>query len=255
TITGNPQNMIVASFAHLQYAGFLIHLAPAAFIGLIIDYVVIAIAYRKRLGRIGSGSGPRPRHPHIVFTLLVKSVIVAIATLVLFILGFPVHLVALGAGAALLFTRRIRPERIYELIDWTMLLLFAGLFVVVGGLQLTGLPADAVGIIGAARLANTAILAVVVAVLSNIVSNVPAVLLFKPIYPMLGGSVHAALVLASASTLAGNLTVLGSIANLIVVEEARRRKIAISFADYVKVGIPVTILTLAVDIALLTYRV
>jgi Na+/H+ antiporter NhaD/arsenite permease-like protein len=94
-----------------------------------------------------------------------------------------------------------------------------------------------------------AVLSVGSAVLSNLVSNVPAVLLFKPIYPQIRQGMSTGLVLASASTFAGNLTLLGSIANLIVVEQARREGIQIRFVDYLKVGLPVTIVTLAMDIA------
>ena len=106
---------------------------------------------------------------------------------------------------------------------------------------------------GPERLKNVAVLSVVAAVLSNLVSNVPAVLLFKPIYPQISQGMSTGLVLASASTLAGNLTLLGSIANLIVIEQARREGIEISFIDYLKVGLPVTLVTLAIDIAWLQF--
>jgi Na+/H+ antiporter NhaD/arsenite permease-like protein len=94
-------------------------------------------------------------------------------------------------------------------------------------------------------------LTVVVAILSNIVSNVPAVLLFRPLYPMLGGSRAIAMLIASASTYAGNLTVVGSIANLIVIEQARLRKINVTFFDYLRVGVPITLITLTINTALL----
>ena len=91
-------------------------------------------------------------------------------------------------------------------------------------------------------------LAAVTVILSNLFSNVPAVLLMRPFYPLLGGGRQQALLLASVSTLAGNLTVLASIANLIVIEQARRRGVHVSFVDYLKVGLPVTVLTLAIDL-------
>ena len=94
-------------------------------------------------------------------------------------------------------------------------------------------------------------LTVVVAILSNVVSNVPAVLLFRPLYPMLGGSRAVALLIASASTYAGNLTVVGSIANLIVIEQARLRNINLTFVDYLRVGVPITLITLAINTAFL----
>jgi Na+/H+ antiporter NhaD/arsenite permease-like protein len=92
---------------------------------------------------------------------------------------------------------------------------------------------------------------VVVTVLSNLVSNVPAVLLFRPIFPALGGSEQIALIISAVSTLAGNLTVVGSIANLIVIEQARRHGVGITFLEYLRVGIPVTILTIVVGLAMI----
>ena len=252
TITGNPQNMIVAGFAHLHYARFAIRLAPVAAIGLAIDYAVIAIVYRDALSRAKpKKDSTSTRRHHRIAALMLKSSLVAIATLILFALGFPTHLVALGAGAVLLFTRRLKPERVFAMVDWPMLLMFAGLFVVVGGLEATGIDHDAVNRIGVARLANPVMLSIVVTALSNLVSNVPAVLLFRPIFPALGGSEQIALIISAVSTLAGNLTIVGSIANLIVIEQARRHGVNVTFSEYLKVGIPVTIVTIAVGLALI----
>ena len=254
TITGNPQNMIVAGFAHIGYSAFAIRLAPVAVASLLVDYAVIAWLYHGRLSRIRRRDDlhlpapPPERRYH-----LIKSSTVAGAVLVLFAMGYPTHLVALGGGAALLFTRRTQPRSIYEQIDWTLLVMFAGLFIVVRGAETTHLLEDLVQAAGPERLKNVAVLSVAAAVLSNLVSNVPAVLLFKPIYPQISQGMSTGLVLASASTLAGNLTLLGSIANLIVIEQARREGIEISFIDYLKVGLPVTIVTLAIDIAWLQF--
>jgi Na+/H+ antiporter NhaD/arsenite permease-like protein len=254
TITGNPQNMIVAGFAHIGYSAFAIRLAPVAVASLLVDYAVIAWLYHGRLSRIRRRDDlhlpapPPERRYH-----LIKSSTVAGAVLVLFAMGYPTHLVALGGGAALLFTRRTQPRSIYEQIDWTLLVMFAGLFIVVRGAETTHLLEDLVQAAGPERLKNVAVLSVAAAVLSNLVSNVPAVLLFKPIYPQISQGMSTGLVLASASTLAGNLTLLGSIANLIVIEQARREGIEISFIDYLKVGLPVTLVTLAIDIAWLQF--
>jgi Na+/H+ antiporter NhaD/arsenite permease-like protein len=252
TITGNPQNMIVASFAHLGYASFAIHLAPAAILGLVIDFIVIAAVYRRSLGKAHAPSdAATSRKIRVNRPLMIKASIVTLGVLAMFIAGYPTHLVAMTAGAVLLFTRRIKPRRVYRLIDWTMLAMFTGLFIVVAGFAATGLPAEAVSLIGVQRLTHPVTLTVVVAILSNLVSNVPAVLLFRPLFPMLGGTRAVALLIASASTYAGNLTVVGSIANLIVVENARRRKINLSFVDYLRVGVPITLITLAINTAIL----
>jgi Na+/H+ antiporter NhaD/arsenite permease-like protein len=250
TITGNPQNMIVAGFAGIGYGAFAIRLAPVALVGLVADYAVIAWIYRARLSRIERREdlnlpGPPPEQRWH----LIKSSIVAAIVLVLFAMGYPTHLVALSGGAALLFTRRMDPQSIYQRIDWTMLVMFAGLFVVVRGVETTGLLKNLVEAVGPDKLKNIAVLSVAAAVLSNLVSNVPSMLLFKPIYPQIRQGISTGLALASASTFAGNLTLLGSMANLIVIEQARREGIAISFVDYLKVGLPVTLITLAIDIA------
>ncbi|MGZ6194588.1 MAG: SLC13 family permease [Candidatus Binataceae bacterium] len=136
TITGNPQNMIVAGFAHIGYSAFAIRLAPVAVASLLVDYAVIAWLYHGRLSRIRRRDDlhlpapPPERRYH-----LIKSSTVAGAVLVLFAMGYPTHLVALGGGAALLFTRRTQPRSIYEQIDWTLLVMFAGLFIVVRGAE------------------------------------------------------------------------------------------------------------------------
>src|SRR5579871_457029 len=149
TITGNPQNMIVAGFANLHYVRFAGRLAPVALVGLAIDYLIIAYVYRGELSQERLASNlERSGSQRTIPALMIKSSLVAIATLVFFALGFPTHLVALGAGAVLLFTRRLKPERVFRMVDWTMLLMFAGLFVVVGGLEATGIDRDAVQWIG-----------------------------------------------------------------------------------------------------------
>jgi Na+/H+ antiporter NhaD/arsenite permease-like protein len=252
TITGNPQNMIVAGFAHLHYARFAGRLVPVAMVSLVVDYMIIAYVYRDELAREHlTDNFDNPKRRRTIPALMIKSSVVAVAALVCFAIGFPTHLVALGAGAVLLFTRRIKPQRVFAMVDWTMLLMFAGLFVVVGGLEATGIDREVLNRIGVARLANPLTLGVVVTILSNLVSNVPAVLLFRPIYPALGGGEQVALIISAVSTLAGNLTILGSIANLIVIEQARRRGLTITFSEYLRVGVPVTIVTIAIGLALI----
>jgi Na+/H+ antiporter NhaD/arsenite permease-like protein len=167
-----------------------------------------------------------------------------------FFVGWPVPIVALAAGALLLVTRRVGPETIYREIDWSLLVMFIGLFIVVAGVQRTALSADLLAAAARFRLERTAVLSATAAVLSNIVSNVPAVLVFEPLVAHLPDPRRAWLALAMSSTLAGNLTVMGSVANLIVVERARREA-HISFWEYAKLGIPVTLATLAIGVALL----
>ena len=140
----------------------------------------------------------------------------------------------------------MKSARVYAEIDWSLLLMFAGLFIIVGAGEHVLLTADVVRTVSALHLGSVRVLAGVTAVLSNVVSNVPAVLLLKPFVAALPNQRTAWLVVAMASTLAGNFTVLGSIANLIVVEQAARRGIRIGFRDYFRVGAPLTVLTIIV---------
>src|SRR5439155_15968120 len=158
-------------------------------------------------------------------------------------------LIALGAAAFLLL-ERIRPEKVFRQVDWGLLVMFAGLFVVTQVFNDHVVKAWGVEEWTFLHDSPVALLSVASAVLSNLVSNVPAVLLFRPLIAgMPPVSQEAAwLALAMSSTLAGNLTVLGSVANLIVVEYARRERIAISFWEYCRVGVPLTLATLALGI-------
>jgi Na+/H+ antiporter NhaD/arsenite permease-like protein len=162
----------------------------------------------------------------------------------LFIAGQPPAKAAIIVGALLLLTRRMKSTRVYAEIDWSLLLMFAGLFIIVAGAERELLTPQAVEAVGRLQLATIPVLSLVTAVLSNLVSNVPAVLLLKPFVAALEDHERAWLVIAMASSLAGNFTVLGSIANLIVVEKAARRGIVIGFWDYFRVGAPLTIITL-----------
>lgn len=261
TLTGNPQNMIIGGLSGIPYLRFAAKLAPPAALGLVIGYVVTLMAYRTALratpldpnkpgvkrnggnGRDGSESRIPDGRRHTM--LLAKSLTVAVAAVGLFFAGFPMAIVALGAAAVLLLDR-VKPEKVYAHIDWGLLVMFAGLFVVVRSFEAHVLAAS--GVEGWASKADPIwALSGLSAVLSNVVSNVPAVLLFKPVILAMPEAVRetAWLALALSSTFAGNLTVLGSVANLIVVEQARKESVTISFWDYCRVGIPVTLLTLA----------
>ncbi len=172
----------------------------------------------------------------------------------LFFTGLPLELVALGAAAVLLL-ERVQPKKVYAQVDWGLLMMFTGLFIVVHAFQ--------VHVVAGWRIETwtwlldrpTSLLSLVSAVVSNLVSNVPAVLLLEPVVQAVPVASREAawLALAMSSTFAGNLTVLGSVANLIVVESARREGLAISFWEYCKVGIPLTILTLLLGMAWLEF--
>ena len=249
TITGNPQNMMIGSFSRIPYLTFAFRLAPVAAVGLVLTVLVIALVYRAEF-RDEKPLAIQHRTVRTNRVLLWKSLGVSIAMMACFFVGWPVSKVAVIAGALLLVTRRIKPEKVYREIDWSLLVLFIGLFIVIAGMEKTSVASDLFAAASRYHLEHTAPLAAFTAILSNLVSNVPAVLVFKGFVPRLPDPAHAWLTLAMSSTLAGNLTVLGSVANLIVIEKARRT-VKISFGEYAKAGIPLTILTIAVGVWML----
>ena len=252
TITGNPQNMIVGSLSQIPYGAFAAALMPVAIVGLLLTFALIALLHGKEFLRpLRFVALPAPP-VHYHRWLAAKSSIVALAVVVVFFAGAPVAEVAILGGALLLFTRRIKPEKVYFGVDWPLLVMFAGLFVVVAGFERAVLTPDMVAGVGRLDLASVPVLATVTAVLSNLVSNVPAVLVLKPFLIELAHSDRAWLTVAMASTLAGNFTLVGSIANLIVAERARAEGVAIDFWRYFRVGAPLTLVTIAFGVVWLS---
>ena len=259
TITGNPQNIYIGAHSGISYLRFAVRLLPVALLGLVLTYLVVCLVYRRRLaapkekpaeenheeGRPRSGAHAR---------LQIKALVVTFTAVVLFFTGLPLELVALGAAAVMLLDR-INPAKVYRQVDWSLLVMFTGLFIVVHAFQVHVVATW--GIEGWTWLLNRPndLLSLVSAALSNLVSNVPAVLLLEPVAQAVPPATRetAWLALAMSSTFAGNLTVLGSVANLIVVESAQREGVTISFWEYCKVGIPLTILTLLLGVAWLQF--
>jgi Na+/H+ antiporter NhaD/arsenite permease-like protein len=251
TVTGNPQNMLIGTVSGIGFRAFSAALAPIAAGGLVLDALIIWAIFRRQLRTLSTDEVAMEHvTPH--GPVLVKAVIVAAAMLAGFLAGFDTALVASSGAAALLVTRRVSPRKIYAAIDWDLLMLFAGLFVVVGAAERAGIDQRLFNLLAPLGIRTTAGLTATAAVLANAVSNVPAVMLFARFIPNLPDPHGAWLTLAMSSTLAGNLTILGSIANLIVVEGARRRGVTIGFWDYAAVGIPVTLATLGFGVWWLT---
>jgi Na+/H+ antiporter NhaD/arsenite permease-like protein len=263
TITGNPQNIYIGAHSGISYLRFAARLLPVALLGLGLTYLVVCLVYRSRLTppkdqetqdkykALDQEGMPRSRR-HA--WLQIKAVVVTLTAVALFFTGLPLELVALGA-AAISLLERVKPEKVYREVDWSLLVMFTGLFIVVHAFQVHVVAGW--GIENWTWLLNRPndLLSLVSAGLSNLVSNVPAVLLLEPVAQAVPEATRetAWLALAMSSTFAGNLTVLGSVANLIVVESARREGVTISFWEYGKVGIPLTILTLALGIAWLQF--
>ena len=250
TITGNPQNIIIGSISHIAYLRFAARLAPIALIGLALNFTVVALVYRKALAaaRQDLSAIVETPTPRVHRGLLIKSMAVTLVTVGLFFAGQPIALVALVAAGVLMLDR-VRPEKVYHAIDWPLLVMFAGLFVVVHAFEVNVVQTWGLERWHALLESPVVLVSGLSVVLSNLVSNVPAVLLFKPLMEVMPQRELAWLALAMSSTLAGNLTVLGSVANLIVVENARRAGTELSFLEYLKVGVPLTVLTTLVGVA------
>jgi Na+/H+ antiporter NhaD/arsenite permease-like protein len=243
TITGNPQNMMIGSLARIQYAQFTARLAPVALVGLVFAFALIALLHREEFGG-GARLAPEIPAERVYRALVWRALAATAAVIVLFFAGMPPAKAAILVGGLLLLTRRVRSERIYAEIDWSLLLIFGGLFIVVAGGEQSLFAGRAVALAGRLHLDRVPMLSLVTAALSNVVSNVPAVLLLKPLIAPLSDPRTAWLTVAMASTLAGNLTILGSIANLIVVRLAASGGVGIGFWAYFRVGAPLTLVTI-----------
>jgi Na+/H+ antiporter NhaD/arsenite permease-like protein len=160
-----------------------------------------------------------------------------------FFAGVPPAMMAALGAAALLITRTLEPKRLYDEVDWGLLVFFIGLFLIVGGAENVGIVGKLLGLAEHWNLQRLPPFLVAVSVLSNLVSNVPALMLLKSLIPGFAHPRQAWLALAMSSALAGNLTITGSVANIIVVERPRP-EIEIGFGDYLRAGLPLTLATL-----------
>ncbi len=245
TIIGSPQNILIGQNLHLSFTGFLYDAGIPALISLGVIWVVISLFYRgkwqseKRLDERDPDATPFDRWE------MIKGLLVAIGIIVAFMFTeWPRELVALAAGGLLLINGRFRSKAMLDYEDWQLLVLFIGLFVVNAAFQQTHLPqqwiADLRGI--GIDLQSTAWIFMLTAVLSDVVSNVPSVMLLIPF-----AETHmAGPAMALASGLASNLIIIGSLANIIVVDAAGRQGLKISFGEHARVGVPITLISLLV---------
>ena len=245
TITGNPQNIMIGSLSHIPYSKFALALGPVALTGLVVTVALIALFHRAEFANTALLEAPRPRI-HVNRVLVIRALLATLIMIALFFAGVVPAKAAIIIGGLLLLTRRVKSRRIYAEIDWSLLLMFAGLFIIVAGAQHALLRPEIIVAASRLRLDQVPVLSAVTAVLSNLVSNVPAVLMLKPFVGGLKDHDTTWLTIAMASTLAGNFTVLGSIANLIVVQRAAALGVEISFWAYFRVGAPLTVITLAI---------
>jgi Na+/H+ antiporter NhaD/arsenite permease-like protein len=250
TLIGNPQNMLIGEVLRLSFAAYLGTALVPVTAGLAITWAIIAWQARGRWAAGVAGAAEPERREAAAAGRLdgwqtAKGLAVAGALVVIFLFtSWPREVAALIGAGILMMSRRLHSNKMLGLVDWELLILFIGLFVVNHALARTGVSADAVRALAGAGLplAEPGPLFGATFVLSNVVSNVPAVMLLLPAAtePFSGP------MLALVSTLAGNLLIVGSIANIIVVDAARRRGVAIDWRRHARTGVPVTLATLAI---------
>jgi len=245
TLIGNPQNMLIGSVLRLDFAAY----ARAALLPVLISLGVLwawLVCVPHARPEPLAVPPPPDEEPPLDLWQTSKGLLVAGGLMGLFLFSDGPHeVMALVGAALLLLSRRLASSAFLKLVDWPLLILFMGLFVVNHAFEQTGLSADAVAWLAGhgVRLADPGPLLVVSVVLSNLVSNVPAVML---LLPHLHGDPQAGVTLALVTTFAGNLLLVGSIANLIVADLARQQGIVIDWKRHAVVGVPVTLLSLGV---------
>ncbi len=253
TLVGNPQNMIIGHLSRIPFARFSATMVPVAIAGLAIQYAVLRVGFRKVLFEAVI---QRPETPpgKLDRPLLALTFAVLALVFVGFLAGLDLSWTALGGGVLVMVLARRDTHQVLKLVDWHLLVFFAALFIVVEGLGGTGLPDQiytrlqrVFGTTAAAQAWNFSWFA---ALGSNVFSNVPFVLVAGKWLHNFAQPELMWKVMALATTFAGNLTILGSVANVIVVESARPH-VEVGFWDYARYGIPVTILTTVAGMALL----
>jgi Na+/H+ antiporter NhaD/arsenite permease-like protein len=245
TLVGNPQNMIIGHLSHIPFLRFSAALAPVALAGLLLQYAVLRVGFRKVLSQVviqrPMVQARKPDRRLLILTFAVLALVFAG-----FVAGLNLSWTALAGAALLMVLARRDTHQVLKLVDWHLLVFFAALFIVVEGLGDTGLPdqlfSSLRGVFGDSRASQAWNLAWFSEAGSNLFSNVPFVLVAGK---WIHNFSHPELmwkVMALSTTFAGNLTIIGSVANIIVVESARGH-IEIGFWDYARFGIPVTVLT------------
>ncbi len=235
TLSGNPQNILIGSFSGISYLKFLRALAPVALAGLVVQVILLWLLYPDVRSVKPSQILPTTNQ-RIYKPLFNKTLVITTGLLIAFTVGLPLAQSALVAASLLLITRRVKPQRILQKVDWNLLVMFSGLFILTRVTQKLNLLQPLTHTVNSA-----ASLLGVTVVLSNLISNVPAVLLLQPLISQ--GDTKSWLLLAAGSTLAGNLTLFGAVANLITVEAAADLGYKLTFWEHLRFGVPLTVCT------------
>lgn len=247
TITGNPQNMLIGLNSQISFGSFMVYLLPISLVGLWMIIVFIRWYYKDEFSKVKTISQPEDKLTYRVDSLRF-SVPIFLGVVIAFFFGKMLHmsisLIALTGASIVMIFGHIKPRRIIDKVDWVLILFFASLFIVVKGIEKVGIfdyllnhsiiESSMNGIFGVHIISLLG---------SQVVSNVPFTILMLP-FLKIAESTALWLALASASTIAGNATIIGAIANLIVIESARKYGIRIKFWDFLKPALPLTIITL-----------
>lgn len=254
TITGNPQNILIGMQSGIPYTYFLLHLLPVSLIGMFLIVLIIKPFFRNEFKSENHLQFQKEEFNYN-FKSMKISVPIFIGILILFFFShtfnISIPMIALAGASLILIFGKIKPSKVIKEVDWVLLLFFAGLFIVVQGIEKVGvldqfikntpLSNNLEGIISLHALSLF---------LSQIVSNVPYTILMLPILKSASSDLLW-LSLASAATLAGNATIIGAVANLIVIEVAKKYDVEIGFWQFLKVGLLITIITLFISIIIL----
>ena len=248
TIIGSPQNMLIAQRLDLSFGHFLGYTLVPALLSLVVVWGALVLLYRNRWALSATRrieSEPAAAEPTLDRWEAAKGVVMLGVVLYAFIAtDWDRGLVAASAGVLMLFNARFVSRSMLHKVDWDLLILFIGLFIVNGAMQSTALPGDFVAELGRLGfdLKDSDVLFLATAVLSDLTSNVPAVMLLLPY----ASGPEAGPLMALASGLSSNLLIVGSLANIIVVDAASQRGLKISFREFTLAGVPVALITLAV---------
>ncbi len=248
TLIGNPQNMLIGQVGQLDFMDFLIWATPPSVAALSASYLIILCGYGRRMKSCEENKGDflHPDWPEFDLWQTVKGLSAIVCLVGLFMTSIPREVSALVIAAVLLCSRKLETREILGLVDWHLITLFCSLFVIIHGISKEGMIDSVVRHLAYAGfdLPNLLVLTGVSTILSNIFSNVPAVmLLLKFLDPLRPEQWYT---LALSSTFAGNLFLLGSIANLIVVEKAGEQGVTLGFKEHALIGVPVTLVSIVI---------
>lgn len=260
TITGNPQNMLIGINSGIAYGKFMLYLLPVSILGLGLVVLFVKWFYPKDINRqlIPKDAIVDKTEDHageFNFKSMQTSVPIFLVVIIAFyfsrVLGFTIPLIAIAGASLILLLGRIKPSRIIRQVDWVLLLFFASLFIVVDGVEKSGLMQQFLQrVILTENAAGIAGIHVISLLMSQVVSNVPFTIVMLPLMKAANSEILW-LALASASTLAGNATIIGAMANLIVIESAESRGVKIKFFEFMKIGIFVTFVSLLLSVGII----